>query len=97
MRCGYQGRKVLSAVPDESLGWVTVGLDDHAVSPGSLDAPENHLGYGITRAEIMDYLSQTYGPVFVEHLSKHLASSGDGKRRPGSRPVRGIAPSPHAP
>jgi hypothetical protein len=29
----------------------------------SFDAPEVHFGYGITRAEIMDYLSQAYGPV----------------------------------
>jgi hypothetical protein len=33
-------------VPDESQGWVTVGLDDHAVSPGSLDANADKLEAG---------------------------------------------------
>jgi hypothetical protein len=65
---------VLSVVFDESQGWVASGLDDREVSgPASLDAPEAHLGDGITRAEIMDYLVQTYGPVLVEDLVKHLS------------------------
>jgi hypothetical protein len=38
----------------------------------TLDEGENYLVYGATRAEIMEYLSQTYGPVFVEGLTKHL-------------------------
>lgn len=72
MRWAYQRRKVLSAVPDESRGWVAVGLDDQGVCPASFDIPEDHLGYRITRTEIMDYLSQTYGPMFMEDLIKHL-------------------------
>lgn len=75
MRCVYQGRQVLSVVPDEPQGRVAAGLGDQGVFPVSFDASEND----ITRVEIMDYLNQTYGPVFVENLLKHLASSGDGK------------------
>lgn len=71
------------AVPDESQGRLAVGLDGQGGSPTSFDAPENHLGYDITRAEIMDYLHQTYGPVFVEDLIRRLASSSDGKEQSG--------------
>jgi hypothetical protein len=40
----------------------------------SLDRIEEYLRYRTvpTRAEIMNYLSQTYGPVFVDDLAKHL-------------------------
>jgi hypothetical protein len=59
-------------VADEPRGWVPAGLDHQELSrPAYLDA-EKHLGHAITRAEIMDYLGQTYGPMFVEDLAKHL-------------------------
>lgn len=69
-----RGRNILSGDPHESPGWAAVGLDDQEAScPARLDTAERYLGNGITRAEIMEYLSQTYGPVFVEDLSKHLS------------------------
>jgi hypothetical protein len=72
MRCACRGRAVLSAVLDED--WMAFGSDGRQAScRASLDAPEAYFGYGITRAEIMDYLSQTYGPVFVADLVKRLA------------------------
>jgi hypothetical protein len=40
--------------------------------PKSTDS-RRHLGDGITPAEVMEYLSQTYGPVFVSDLTKHLS------------------------
>lgn len=63
-----------SAEPNESQGWVAVGLDYQELycSP-HLDTTGRYLGYDITRAEIMEYLSQTHGPVFVEDLIKHLS------------------------
>jgi hypothetical protein len=42
----------------------------------TLDEGEMYLVDGTIRAEIMEYLSQTYGPVFVEDLIKHLPQSG---------------------
>ena len=72
MRFGYRGCKVLSALIDEPRGWVPAGLNHPELScPARIDA-ENHLGHNITRAEIMDYLGQTYGHMFVEDLAKHL-------------------------
>ncbi len=72
MRCTCRGRAVLSVVLDED--WMAVGSDGPQTScRASFDAPEAHFGYGITRAEIMDYLSQSYGPVFVAELVKRLA------------------------
>lgn len=51
-----------------------MGLDEQGASrPCRLDAGESCFGDGITRAEVMEYLSQTYGPVFVADLSKHLS------------------------
>lgn len=73
MHCTYRGRKILSVEPNEPQGWVAPGLDDQqAACRAPLDAAESYFGYAITRAEIMDYLSQTYGPVFVEDLIKRL-------------------------
>lgn len=70
-------RKIISVEPNEPQGWVAAGWDDQqAACLAPLDAAERHFGYAITRAEIMDYLSQTYGPVFVEDLIKHLLQSG---------------------
>jgi hypothetical protein len=74
----------VSAVPEKSQDRVAVGLDGQGLSPTSLDAPENHLGDDITRAEIMDYLNQTYGPVFVADLMRRLASSSEGKYQSGN-------------
>ena len=69
-----RGRNILSGDSDESPGWAAVGLDDQEAScPARLGAAERYLGDGTTRAEVMEYLSQTYGPVFVEGLSKHLS------------------------
>jgi hypothetical protein len=42
----------------------------------TLDEGESYPVYGTIRAEIMEYLSQTYGPVFVEDLIKHLPQPG---------------------
>ncbi|HKS51045.1 MAG TPA: hypothetical protein VJS67_04175 [Pseudonocardiaceae bacterium] len=77
MRWAYRGRKVLAAVPDEPQSRVAVGLDHQGVCPASRDGFDSDISYRITRTEIMDYLSQTYGPVFVQDLMKHLPSSGD--------------------
>jgi hypothetical protein len=72
------GHTDLSAEPNESQGWVAVGWDDQESSRSArLDAAERYLGDGITRAEIMEYISQTYGPVFVEDLIKHLSTDRD--------------------
>jgi hypothetical protein len=38
----------------------------------TLDAVEEYLIYGTTRAAIMEYLSQAYGPAFVGDLITHL-------------------------
>jgi hypothetical protein len=74
MHGAYRGRKILSVEPHKSQGWVAVGRDDQeAYCPDRLDADERYLGDGITRAEIMEYLNQTYGPVFVADLAKHLS------------------------
>ena len=74
MQCGYRGRNILLVDPYESQGWVAVGLDDQEAScPARLDTAERYLGDGITRAEVMEYLSQTYGPVFMADLVKHLS------------------------
>lgn len=97
MRWAYQGREVLSAVPDESQGRVAVGLDQQGVCPASRDTFENDFGYRITRTEIMAYLSQMYGPVFVDDLIKHLRSSSDGTKQPERMSVRSTAPAPRAP
>jgi hypothetical protein len=71
MRCACRGHAVRSAVLDN--GWMPLGPDGHPMSCGtSFDAPESQFHYSVTRAQIMDYLSQTYGPVFVEDLAKHL-------------------------
>lgn len=51
----------------------------------SLDAVEEYLVYGTTRAEIMEYLRHTYGRGFIEKLIKHLPQSR-GQGLPPSRP-----------
>lgn len=74
MHCAYRGHRIISGEPREWAGWVAVGLVDHQASClDRLDAGERYLGDGITRAEVMEYLSQTYGPVFVADLAKHLS------------------------
>ena len=74
MQRADRGLNVLSVDPHGPEGWVAVGLDDQGASrPSRLDAGESCVGAGITRAEVMEYLSQTYGPVFVADLSKHLS------------------------
>jgi hypothetical protein len=74
MHCGYRGRNILSVDPNESQDWVAVGLDDQQAScPAGLDTAERYLGDGLTRAEVMEYLSQTYGSVFMADLVKHLS------------------------
>jgi hypothetical protein len=74
MHCANQGRKILSVEPHESQGWVAVGVDEQEAScPPRLDAGERHLGDGITRAEVMEYLSQTYRSVFAADLVRHLS------------------------
>jgi hypothetical protein len=40
----------------------------------TLEEVEKYLAYGIANAEIIEYLSQTYGSVFVGDLIKHLPS-----------------------
>ena len=62
MQFAYHGRRILLVEPRVSQGWVAAELDDQeACYPDRLDAGERHLGDGITRAEIMEYLSQMYG------------------------------------
>jgi hypothetical protein len=80
MRCTYHMRKVLSAVPSESRCPVAVGRDGQRVSPPLLGTSGNDFDCRITRTEIMNYLNQTYGPVFMENLMKHLPSSSDDKK-----------------
>jgi hypothetical protein len=77
MHCVFREGKDLSAEPNESEGWIAVGLDYHEASCSArIDAADKYLGYDITRAEVMEYLDQTYGPVFVAELIKHLSQSG---------------------
>jgi hypothetical protein len=96
MRWVYRGHQVLSVVPDEPEGRVAVRLDHQGVRPASRGSFNNDFSYRITRTEIMDYLSQAYGPVFVQDLIKHLPSSGAGPKQPGSMPVGKTAPSSKA-
>lgn len=42
----------------------------------TLDEVEKYLVYGMANAEVIAYLSQTYGSVFVGDLIKHLPSKG---------------------
>lgn len=42
----------------------------------TLDGVEEYLRYGSTRAEIMQYLIRSYGPLFVEDLVKRLPAPG---------------------
>jgi hypothetical protein len=72
MRFRYRGCKVLSALIDEPHIWVPAGLDHPELSCSARLDAENDLGHAITRAEIMEYLGQTYGSMFVEDLAKHL-------------------------
>jgi hypothetical protein len=74
LRCAYREYEILSGEPGEAFGWVALGLDDQeAYCPGRVANLEKHFAYDITRAEIMEYLSQTYGAAFVEDLIKHLS------------------------
>lgn len=81
MHYARRRRAALSAVPDESRSQRAVGADDQEVfCPAPLDALNSHLGDNITRAEIMNYLSQTYGPAFVQDLVKRLPQPDDGQK-----------------
>ena len=74
MHCAYRVGKIFSIESPESQGWAAVGLDDREAScPGHGDAGDRYLSDGIARAEVMEYLSRTYGPVFVADLVKHLS------------------------
>jgi len=70
----YRRRRILLVESHESQGWRTAELDDQGLyGPDRMDAGERHLGDVITRAQVMEYLSQTYGSVFVADLAKHLS------------------------
>jgi hypothetical protein len=74
MPCAHRGRRIFSAEPQELQGGVAAGLDGQEASCSErMDAGERCFGDGITRAEVMEYLSQTYGTVFVADLVKHLS------------------------
>lgn len=73
MHCAYRGLKILSVESPESQGWLAAGLDDQRASYSEgLDVGERFFANGITRAEVMEYLSQTYGQTFAADLGKHL-------------------------
>ena len=56
MQFAYHGRRML----------VAAELDGQEASCSDrLDAGERHFDDAITRAEVMEYLSQTYGQVFM--------------------------------
>lgn len=68
---------------DDSLRYRPATVDKDSSSRGrhlpvapdagmTLDGVEEYLIYRTTRAEIMEYLNQSYGPAFVEDLIKHL-------------------------
>jgi hypothetical protein len=72
MRCADRGREVFLAQPHESHGGVAAKWDDQKVRGlDCMNADEKHFG-GITRAEVMEYLSQTYGAAFLADLAKRL-------------------------
>jgi hypothetical protein len=74
MHCAYRGRRTLSVEFPEFQGRVAAELDDQDLSgPDRMDAAERNFGSGITRAQVMEYLSHTYGAVFVADLAKHLS------------------------
>jgi hypothetical protein len=54
----------------------------------TLDEVEKYLVYGMANAEIIEYLSQTYGSVFVGDLLKHLPSKAS---QPEYGDVSGLA------
>ena len=66
------GSQPLDGRGDEAVA-VGEGESQKASCSERMDAGERCLGDGITRAEVMEYLSQTYGPVFVADLVKHLS------------------------
>jgi hypothetical protein len=73
MHYAYRGRRTLSMEFHEYQGWVAAELDDQDLSgPDRIDTVDRHFGDGITRTQIMEYLSQTYGAVFVADPTKHL-------------------------
>jgi len=75
MPCVYRGRRIVLVESHESPGWGAAPPDDQDLYRlDCMDAGERqHLGDGITRAQVMEYLSQTYGTVFVADLAKHLS------------------------
>ncbi len=69
--CATLGGDSLRSPDKDSDSWgsrLLVGPD----AGMTLDGVEEYLIYGTTRAEIMEYLSQEYGPAFVGDLIKHL-------------------------
>jgi len=74
MHCAYPGRRMPSVEFPEFQGWGAAELDNQDLpGPDRMDATDRHFGAGITRAQVMEYLSQTYGAVFVVDLAKHLS------------------------
>lgn len=72
MRCADRRREIFSAQPHEPQGWVAAEWRDQEVPClECTKAAEKHFG-SITRAEVMEYLSQTYGAAFLADLTKRL-------------------------
>jgi hypothetical protein len=72
MRCADRGHSTFPGITDDSRAWLPAGLEQHVLPcPAELD--ENHFCQGVTRADILEYLSQTYGSMFVDDLVKHLS------------------------
>lgn len=70
-RASHSARYGLATAPQDG------GLDgsDLLISSAegmTLEEVERYLAHGMTRDEIVEYLNQTYGPVFVGDLIKHL-------------------------
>lgn len=81
------GRYGLASAPQDG-SWHGMDVLVSSTDGMTLDEVEKYLVYGMTRAEIMEYLSQTYGPVFVGDLIKHLPQPGDGEQRiAGTQPA----------
>jgi hypothetical protein len=59
----------------------TVSSRYQASSSARLGVGERYLGDDISRVEIMERLSQTYGPVFVEALRSISHNPGDAMNR----------------
>lgn len=74
MHCAYRVGKILSTESPESQGWTTVGLDDRETScPEHGDAGDRYLSDRITRAEVMEYLSHTYGAQCLSRIWSNIS------------------------